>query len=181
MEQLFYQIMNQPLDAVLLENSGAPPAVRELILTCTAKAAEQRPQSLREVIEVLRHATPSAGGAATRTLLTTPSAPPATPAPTPPPARRSGRPVVLGLLAVIGVIVIAAAIYLWAHRVVAVPGMIYYPGGAFPFGPDKKPVNLGPFYIDETEVSNAHTAAACGATGCASPTRPPELPALRVT
>src|SRR4029078_3913251 len=57
MEQLFYQIMNQPLDSAMLENAGARPAVRDLILRCTAKSAEQRPQNLREVIEVLRRAT----------------------------------------------------------------------------------------------------------------------------
>jgi len=91
-----------------------------------------------------------------------------------------GRPVVLSLVAIIGVIALAAAIYLWAHRVVAVPGMIYYPGGAFPFGPDKKPVNLGPFYIDETEVSNADYAEFCRATGCAAPTGAPDLPVVNV-
>jgi formylglycine-generating enzyme required for sulfatase activity len=91
-----------------------------------------------------------------------------------------GRPVVLSLLAVIGVIALAAAIYLWAHRVVAVPGMIYYPGGAFPFGPENKPVNLGPFYIDETEVSNADYAEFCRATGCAAPTGAPDLPVVNV-
>jgi len=91
-----------------------------------------------------------------------------------------GRPVVLCLVAVIGLIALAAAIYLWAHRVVAVPGMIYYPGGAFPFGPDKKPVNLGPFYIDETEVSNADYAEFCRATGCAAPTGAPDLPVVNV-
>ena len=101
----------------------------------------------------------------------------------PTPARKQfkGRPVVLSLVAVIGVIAIAAAIYLWAHRVVAVPGMIYYPGGAFPFGPDNKPVNLGPFYIDETEVSNADYAEFCRATGCAPPTGAPDLPVVGVT
>src|SRR6202011_769985 len=91
---------------------------------------------------------------------------PAAPTAQPPTAPRkpfAGRPVVLSLVAVIGVIAIAAAIYLWTHRVVAVPGMIYYPGGAFPFGPDKKPVNLGPFYIDETEVSNGDYAEFCRA------------------
>ncbi len=92
-----------------------------------------------------------------------------------------GRPVVLSLVAVIGVIALAAAIYLWAHRVVAVPGMIYYPGGAFPFGPNNKPVNLGPFYIDETEVSNAEYAEFCRATGCAPPTGAPDLPVVGVT
>ena len=93
----------------------------------------------------------------------------------------AGRPVVLSLVAVIGVIALAAAIYLWAHRVVAVPGMIYYPGGAFPFGPDNKPVNLGPFYIDEAEVSNADYAEYCRATGCAVPTGAPDLPVVGVT
>jgi formylglycine-generating enzyme required for sulfatase activity len=94
---------------------------------------------------------------------------------------RSGRPVVLGLLAAIGVVTGAAAIYLWAHRVVAVPGMIYYPGGAFPFGPNKKPVNLGPFYIDEAEVSNADFAEFCRATGCAPPTGAADLPVVQIT
>jgi formylglycine-generating enzyme required for sulfatase activity len=89
--------------------------------------------------------------------------------------------VVLSLVAVIGVIAMAAAIYLWAHRVVAVPGMIYYPGGAFPFGPDNKPVNLGPFYIDEAEVSNAEYAEYCHATGCPPPTGAPDLPVVNVT
>ncbi len=92
-----------------------------------------------------------------------------------------GRPVALSLIAVIGVIALAAAIYLWAHRVVAVPGMIYYPGGAFPFGPHDKPVNLGPFYIDETEVSNAEYAEFCRATGCAPPVGAPDLPVVNVT
>ena len=92
-----------------------------------------------------------------------------------------GRPVVLVLVGVIGMIAVAAAIYLWAHRVVAVPGMIYYPGGAFPFGRDNKPVNLGPFYIDETEVSNAEYAEFCRATGCAPPAGAPDLPVVNVT
>jgi formylglycine-generating enzyme required for sulfatase activity len=185
MEQLFYQIMNQPLDSAALEYAGAPPAVRDLILRCTAKAAEQRPQSLREVIQVLQGAAPSdrniASGDTTRKVPTSALAaviPQAPPAPLKPFA---GRPVVLSLVAVIGVIAIAAAIYLWAHRVVAVPGMIYYPGGAFPFGPDNKPVNLGPFYIDETEVSNADYGEFCSATGCTPPTGAADLPVVRVT
>jgi eukaryotic-like serine/threonine-protein kinase len=117
--------------------------------------------------------------------LVTSAAPPVVPIastpPPPPPKPFAGRPVVLSLLAVIGAIAIAAAIYLWAHRVVAVPGMIYYPGGAFPFGPDNKPVNLGPFYIDETEVSNADFAEFCRSTGCTPPTGAPDLPVVRVT
>jgi serine/threonine-protein kinase len=185
MEQLFYQIMNQPLDPVALENAGVPPAVRDLILRCAAKAAEQRPQSLREVIEVLRRATPSekvGSGATTRTL-TTPEAPAVHSAQPPAEPRKpfAGRPVVLIFVGLIGVLAIAAAAYLWAHRVEAIPGMIYYPGGAFPFGPNKTPLNLGPFYIDETEVSNADFSEFCRATGCAPPTGAPDLPVVRVT
>ena len=179
MEQLFYQIMNVPLDPSTLENAGVPPAIRDLVLRCTAKPPEQRPQTMREVIEVLHRATPRTGSVTTRTL-TTPSAPPA-PAPTPPMTPRAGPPVVLTMLAIIGVIVIAIAIYLWMHRVEAVPGMVYYPGGAFPFGPDQKPVNLGPFYIDETEVSNADYAEFCRATGCTPPTASADLPVTGVT
>ena len=97
------------------------------------------------------------------------------------PATLSGRPVVIGLVAVMGLIGIAAGIYLWVHRVVAIPGMIYYPGGAFPFGPGKTPVNLGPFYIDETEVSNADFAEFCRAAGCALPQGAPDFPVVDVT
>ena len=97
---------------------------------------------MREVIDVLRRATPGASAATTRTL-TTPSAPPPAPAsaaPTPPPMTpHSGPPIVLTMLAIIGVIVIAIAAYLWMHRVEAVPGMIYLPGGAFPSAPIKSP------------------------------------------
>src|SRR6185436_7007177 len=96
-------------------------------------------------------------------------------------ATLSGRPVVIGLVTVMGLIGIAAGIYLWVHRVTAIPGMIYYPGGAFPFGPGKKPVNLGPFYIDEAEVSNADFAEYCRAAGCTPPQGAPDLPVVGVT
>ncbi len=42
MEQLFYQIINVPLDPMMLENAGAPPAIRDLVLRCTAKVPRQR-------------------------------------------------------------------------------------------------------------------------------------------
>ena len=99
----------------------------------------------------------------------------------PKPATLSGRPVVIVLVTVMGLIGIAAGIYLWAHRVLAIPGMIYYPGGAFPFGPGNKPVNLGPFYMDETEVSNADFAEFCRAAGCTPPPGAPDLPVVGVT
>ena len=92
--------------------------VRDLILRCTAKAAEQRPQSLREVIDVVRRATPRervGSGATTRTSDDSGSARCAWRATwrassAEPRKPFAGRPVVLILVAVIGVIAIAAAI-----------------------------------------------------------------------
>ena len=101
--------------------------------------------------------------------------------PSPKSAAHSGRFVATVLVVLIGLITTASGVYLWVHRVMAIPGMIYYPGGAFPFGPDSKPVNLGPFYIDETEVSNADFAEFCRASGCQPPTGEPDLPVVNVT
>src|SRR5260370_17997588 len=147
-----------------MENAGVPPVVRDLILRSTEKAAEQRPQSMREVIEGLRGVTDPTSTTKTQTM---PSNTPAPASSTGTP--RSGRPFVLAFLGVVGAVAIAAGVYLWMHRVLAIPGMVYYPGGAFPFGPDKKPMNLGPFYIDETEVSNADYGEFCLATATQAP------------
>jgi serine/threonine-protein kinase len=174
MEQVFFQILHQPLDTAVMENAGVPPAVRDLILRATAKTPEQRPQSMREVLAALRNPNPPASVSA---------------APSPVPDQvwrstakpKSGRLFVLVLVAVIGIIALGAGVYLWQRRVPAVPGMVYYPGGAFPFGPDKKPMNLGPFYMDETEVSNAEFAEFCQATGCTAPAGAPDLPVVNVT
>jgi formylglycine-generating enzyme required for sulfatase activity len=93
----------------------------------------------------------------------------------------SGRFVVVVLVVLIGLITSAAGVYLWVHRVFAVPGMVYYPGGAFPFGPDNKPMNLGPFYMDAMEVSNADFAEFCRSAGCTPPAGAPNLPVVNVT
>jgi formylglycine-generating enzyme required for sulfatase activity/tRNA A-37 threonylcarbamoyl transferase component Bud32 len=187
MEQVFFQIMQQPLDQSVMENAGVPPAVRDIVMRCTAKQAEQRPQSLREVVEALRAMLHPAAATAARTMPMTSQpggagiAPEAALEEKKTAAPVSGKrfvPVAVGIAAVI---LIAAMVYIWMHRTVAIPGMIYFPGGAFPFGADKKPVNLGPFYIDETEVSNADFAEFCRATGCTPPLGAPDLPVVRIT
>ena len=47
MEQVFFQILNQTVDVAAMENAGVPPAVRDLVMRCTAKKPEERPQSFR--------------------------------------------------------------------------------------------------------------------------------------
>ena len=54
MEQVFYQILNQTVDVAAMENAGVPPAVRDLVVRCTAKKPEERPQSFRAISEELR-------------------------------------------------------------------------------------------------------------------------------
>ena len=99
----------------------------------------------------------------------------------------SGKPTVIVFVAVIFILGGMAGQYLWKRRVPAVAGTIYYPGGAFPFGPNKKATNLGPFYIDETEVSNAEFARYCRTQkvsddACqAAEHAPPDLPVVNVS
>ena len=54
MESVFYQILSVPLDVTAMENAGAPPAVRDLVMRCTAKSASDRPQGFPPIIEALR-------------------------------------------------------------------------------------------------------------------------------
>ncbi len=59
------------------------------------------------------------------------------------------------------------------------------PGGDFLSGPDKKTEHLGPYYIDETEVSNQAYASFCTATQRKLPkgfdAAHPQLPVVNVT
>ena len=174
MEQVFFQILHQPLDAARMDSAGVPPAIRDLVLRCTAKSAEQRPQSMNEVLGLLRAPMQPASAEI-------PAPPAPEPAWTSTATPTSGKRFVVALVAVIAIIAAAAGVYLWERRVPAMPGMVYYPGGAFPFGPDKTPMNLGPFYMDETEVSNAEFGEFCAATGCAAPPGAPDLPVVNVT
>jgi tRNA A-37 threonylcarbamoyl transferase component Bud32 len=211
METVFYQIMNQPLDASRMEEIGVPPVVRDLVLRCTAKASAERPHSLLEVAEVLRGATPggtragaaakaddrtqampvkppaSASGATQTLPMRTPAAPTSAPAAaTPEPSQQPGSPrfskiFVLGMVGIIAVIAIAAMVWNWMRRVPAIPGMIYFQAGTFPIGADKKPTPLQAFFLDETEVSNADFAEFCRTTGCTPPQGAPDLPMVGVT
>src|ERR1700722_1134252 len=68
MESVFYQILNQPLDVTAMENAGAPPAVRELVMRCTAKNPADRPQGFPVIIDALRGILSSSEGGQTRAV-----------------------------------------------------------------------------------------------------------------
>jgi serine/threonine protein kinase len=61
MEQVFFEILQQPLDLTKMENAGVPPAIRELVMQCTAKDPTGRPQTLKEVAERIRVVASEAG------------------------------------------------------------------------------------------------------------------------
>ena len=94
---------------------------------------------------------------------------------------RPGRPVVIGMITVVAIVVSAMGALLWLRKSPGVPGMIYFSAGSFRSGSGRTPVNLPAFFIDETEVSNADFADFCRATQCPVPAGPADLPVVNVT
>lgn len=179
MEQVFFQILNQSVDAAAMETAGVPPAVRDLITRCTAKKPEERPQSFQAIAEELRGIL--AGDVRSATQVVSKSASPAS---IPAPAqieKKSRMPLFVGIAAVA---VIAAGIGYWLMRspaepvVPSVAGMVYIPAGTFLAGEDKKPTELKAFFIDESEVSNADF---CKTMGCSVPPGQENLPKVGIT
>ncbi len=174
MEQVFFQILNQPVDAATMENAGVPPAVRDLVLRCTAKKPEERPQSFRAISEELRGIL-AAGEAKSATQPVPQNAAPIS-------AEPSRKVLWIGIGAA-AVVVVALGIALWmrpssAPSAPSVPGMVYIPAGTFLAGQDKKPTSLKAFYIDETEVSNSEY---CQAMGCTVAPGQENLPKVNIT
>jgi eukaryotic-like serine/threonine-protein kinase len=181
MESVFYQILSVPLDVTAMENAGAPPAVRDLVMRCTAKSASERPQGFPPIIEALRAILSDAEGDRPQTVPAPPQPPRKEISPAGPMWRLSL--VTYGLVLLVTLIAIGA--WWWLKPPESIPGMLYIPAGTFLSGEDKHPVTLKPFYIDETEVTNAEFARYCGASGketqCQAPTGDPGLPVVNVS
>src|SRR5579862_7345764 len=165
MEQVFYQILHQPVDVAAMENAGAPPEVRELVLKCTAKKPEDRPQSFRAIVEVLRGIL--AGERSAKTV----AVPVSSPAPI---SNKNTSPliwVVVGLI----VIVVAGFLLVKSPSEPHVDGMIFIPEGDFLFGEKNVTTHLHAYFIDTTEVSAGDF---CRTMGCAETG---DLPKVNVT
>jgi len=173
MEQVFFQILNQPVDVAAMEDAGVPPAVRDLVVRCTAKKSEDRPQSFGAIVEELRAILAGDSKSATQ--------------PMPKPAakvikKKSMTPLKLPIwIGIAAAVIIVAGIAFWMLRpgpAPAVPGMVYIPAGTFLAGLDKKPAKLRAFFIDETEVSNADF---CKTMGCSVEPGKDNLPKVGIT
>lgn len=132
-EQLFYKILNEPVDLAPLRAQGVPDPVCALIERCTAKDPAGRPESMSEVCAVLEQALAGLGGAGAAAGVhagpapaslptqaapppagiqeTGPAAAPAAPPPEAPPGPPRGRP--KWLFPVIGAGALAVAVILF--------------------------------------------------------------------
>lgn len=180
-ERLFYMILNEPLNTAPLSQAGLPEPLIALVLRCTAKKVEERPQSFQEVIaelDRLMGKTPETA-AAPATLPAAPSAQ------EPVKPERSKLPLIaiggLALMAVLVVLFFAlrpsatqtrgatpeanqpARKELPASLSMDSGDMVLVPAGAFLAGQEKRSEMLPAFYIDRTEVSNAAYAHFCQA------------------
>ena len=195
-ERIFYAILNEPLNLEPLRGS-VPQPICDLIASCTAKDAAQRPANFEAVAAGIERVLADMEAPA---RIATPAPQPALTQPPQPgvrkPAVKPWMAVALGivLLAAIGVLV--KLILTPAHHTnppkalaltLSTPAgdMVLVPAGPFLFGKAKTSVTLPSFYIDKTEVSNDAYAKFCQETGHALPSGfpadEPGLPVVNVT
>jgi formylglycine-generating enzyme required for sulfatase activity len=173
-ERIFYAILNEPLNLEPLKQAAVPGKVIDLIARSTAKDPAARPQGFGPVCAELEQ----------RLKETDPDA-----APSPAPAPR--KPV--WLMAGIAVVAVALAAMLYLVLRPGLPkriedpngAMVLVPGGAFLSGEKKQRIEVEPFYIDETEVTNAVYAKFAKEVGHSLPpgfdAGQPDLPVVRVS
>jgi formylglycine-generating enzyme required for sulfatase activity/predicted Ser/Thr protein kinase len=196
-ERLFYMILNEPLNTEPLRQAGLPEALTALVLRCTAKKAEERPQTFREVIAEFDRLTgtmPQASPGPRSTLVAVPAIPPwpaTVPAAEPGKPSRSKLPVIamggVALLALLAVLyytlrpssqqtagskpeaVVEVSKSLPASLATGTGEMVLVTAGPFLAGQEKRSETLPSFYIDRLEVSKATYARFCQETQRALP------------
>ena len=195
-EQIFYRILNEPLDLSPLREAGIPESVRRVIEDCTAKAPGDRPGSFAEVRRQLQAALQTPAGAAIQ-----PETPDFAPVEKPPSSGRKW------LIPVLAVAVVGAAVLSYLalrpapeptpgpgpapsppplSEVLSTPSgeMVLVKGGEFLFGPDRQPTTLDAFYIDRTEVTNAAYQQFCSERNLplphGFPSNQPDYPVVNV-
>jgi serine/threonine-protein kinase len=210
-ERIFYAILNEPLKLEPLHEAGVPEAICDLIARCTAKNPAERPQGFDPVCIELERAI-AAGESPTPVLptvardaptVTLPAAKSATPAAAPASRPAWLLPVVLLVIAGVGVGVYfalqspakvveipkkeAAAPAAALAPTLSTPGgeMMLVPAGDFQFGEKKETVALPAFYIDKTEVTNEAYGLFCKEKGYAPPaglaSAKPDYPVVNVS
>jgi eukaryotic-like serine/threonine-protein kinase len=170
-ERLFYAILHEPLNLEPLRRSGVPEEVTALVVRCTAKQANERPQSFREIIAQIERLARKAPE----------PAPAPVPEPAPPPRSKA---LLIAACAAAAVVLLAVAFFalrpskapppppqievkkeLPATLAMESGDMLLVATGAFLSGQEKTSTTLAAYYIDRTEVANAAYARFCAAKG----------------
>jgi serine/threonine-protein kinase len=198
-DQIFFKILQEEIDLSPLRLAGVPESMCSLITGCTEKVAERRIQSFQEVRERLAAmASPSEKPVSERAIKE------AAPKQTPPPVA-SRRWLVWAAVAVV-VALIYPVSRIFTSRPETTPTaasnapdkpalaptlatttgeMVLIPGGSFLSGEASVATNVGPFYIDRTEVTNGAFEQFCRATQRPLPKglagAPAENPVVNVT
>jgi serine/threonine-protein kinase len=181
LERLFYAILNESLKPAPMVEAGAPPAIVDLVLRCTAKEPKGRPRSFTEIIAELAPPAPSAAPRRSRVLI--------------------DAAIALVLLAAV------AALYFVTRESTKPPApitatapakkelpvvletetgqMVLVSAGPFLSGKDRQSETLPAFYIDRTEVPNSAYARYCQAKGRplppGFPADHPDFPVVGIT
>jgi serine/threonine-protein kinase len=184
-ERLFYQILNEPINVEPMRQAGAPEGLVQLVVRCTAKKKEERPQNftpvcaeLESLIQQTSPRVPTSQNAIPDELA---------------PAGSKGKYVVAVVLLIIA-IGVGALVYLKKNATgttlppilnLETGQMVLVPGGPFKQGNENKDVSVPAFYIDKTEVTNEAYQKFCSATKRPLPANfpvdHPELPVVNVT
>jgi len=198
-EQLFYRILNEPVDLAPLREAGVPASVCDLVGRCTAKSPAERPQGMGEVRRTLEACLREVSGAPEG------SAPDKR---VPAISGGGGRNRWLIPAAVAGALVLGVVLYFAFRKpeppaitekkpVVETPAplpailptptgeMMLVPKGSALFGANNAAMMLPDYYVDKTEVTNAAYAQFCKEQGypppAGFPENPPDYPVVNVT
>ncbi len=153
-ESLFFAILNEPLNPELMQQTGVPAPIINLVQSCTAKNASERPQAFSNVLAELEE--------------------PKFNQPEPERHVRSkgNYTLLIAAAAIVGIFAVGGFYFSNASRKEAVTpkpaatiptGMLLVPAGAFLFGPENESKTLPSFYVDKTEVSCADYERFCKA------------------
>jgi serine/threonine-protein kinase len=174
--QVFYQILNVPLDLTPIQTSGAPQTLIDLVKRCTDKIAAARPQGFGPVVAELERLIAERTDQ-TQVMASLSGA--------------VGKPKISPrLMAGVAAAVVGALVGAYfvlrpslPQRITTPTGvMVLVPGGEFHFGTEKQPISLPAFYIDQTEVTNEAYAKFCEATKRTfTPAEGPAYPVSNVT
>ncbi len=188
-ETIFYKIMHEPLDLSPLALAGIPPECVAIVARCTKKESAERYADFSGVVTDLENAlgTQVTPQISQRSVAAAPKS----------------KAVLFASIGAALVLIAGVGVYVASHKPnppepkvtkplpiesridTSTGAMRLVPAGAFLFGEKNQSDQTGPFYIDETEVSNQNYARFCAEKHYAPPpgfkADQPTLPVVNIT